>query len=291
MFHKILIPLDGSRLAARILHALERLLGGAATEVTLLRVVDPHSPAEHDRAPAAEVAIRAQLQQLQETLGSQVRSRVQLARGDPAHEITTYARETGQDLVAMATHGRTGVQRWVRGSVAERVLRTCQVPLLLCNPTALEPKLVEHQPFTRLLVPLDGSERALQVLPVVERLARGRAPHVTLLRVEPLVLTEVPSPAVEGLVWDPGPLEQSLAAPRDRLAAAGATVDVRVTYGVVAAEILQAARGADLLAMTTHGRTGLPRWWFGSVAEQVLRHAPCPVLVVRTVAVPEGARV
>jgi nucleotide-binding universal stress UspA family protein len=127
------------------------------------------------------------------------------------------------------------------------------------------------------------------VVPVVERVIRARPAQVTLLRVEPLVLTEVPSPAVEGMVWDPGPLEASLAAPRERLAAAGATVDVQAVYGVVAAEILLAARGADLLAMTTHGRTGLPRWWFGSVAEQVLRHAPCPVLVVRTVKVPEGA--
>lgn len=289
MFQKILIPVDGSRLAARILHALKRLIEGQGAEVTLLRVVEPHSPTDHDRAPAAEVAMRAQMQQLQETLGSHVRSNVQIVRGDPAREISTYARETGQDLVAMATHGRTGVQRWVRGSVAERVLRDCEVPLLLCNPTALEPDV--DQPFRRILVPLDGSERSAEVVPIVERLARGHPSKVTLLRVEPLVLTEVPSPAVEGMVWDPRPLEASLAEHRERLVAAGATVDVRATYGVVAAEILQAAREADLLAMTTHGRTGLPRWWFGSVAEQVLRHAPCPVLVVRTVKVPEGAQV
>lgn len=288
MFQKILIPLDGSRLAARILHALKRLLDGAAPEVTLLRVVEPHSATEHDRAPAAEVAMRAQLEQLQETLGSHVRSRIQIARGDPATEINTFARETGQELVAMATHGRTGVQRWVRGSVAEEVLRSCEVPLLLCNPTALaEP---EDRGFQRIVVPLDGSERALQVLPVVERVIGGRPTEVTLLRVEPLVLTEVPSPAVEGMVWDPGPLEASLAAPRERLAAAGATVKVHAAYGVVASEILQAAQDTDLLAMTTHGRTGLTRWWFGSVAEQVLRHAPCPVLVVRTVKVPEGTK-
>jgi nucleotide-binding universal stress UspA family protein len=287
MFQKILIPLDGSRLAARILQALKRLLDGSPSEVTLLRVVDPHNSSEHDRAPAAELAMRAQMKQLQETLGSHVRSRVQIVRGEPAEQINIYARETGQDLVAMATHGRTGVQRWVRGSVAERVLRSCEVPLLLCNPSALdEPGTL---PFRRIVVPLDGSDRALQVVPVVERVIRARPAQVTLLRVEPLVLTEVPSPAVEGMVWDPGPLEASLAAPRERLAAAGATVDVQAVYGVVAAEILLAARGADLLAMTTHGRTGLPRWWFGSVAEQVLRHAPCPVLVVRTVKVPEGA--
>ncbi|MBX3468198.1 MAG: universal stress protein [Planctomycetes bacterium] len=59
-------------------------------------------------------------------------------------------------------------------------------------------------------------------------------------------------------------------------------VEARAAYGVVAAEVLRAAREADLLAMTTHGRSGVSRWWFGSVAEQVLRHAPCPLLVLRT---------
>jgi nucleotide-binding universal stress UspA family protein len=279
MFKKVLIPLDGSRLAARILLPLRRLLEPGA-EVTLLRVVEPPSPAEHDRAPAAEVAMRAQLAQVQETLGLDVRSRVQLLRGDAAEEIVRYAGETEQELVAMSTHGRSGVERWVRGSIAERVLRHCEAPLLLCNPLALGTR--DEGPFRRILVPLDGSDRAERILALVEPLARAQDARVTLLRVEPMVVTEVPSPLLEGSLWDPAPLTASLAPARERLEAAGVPADATAAYGVVAAEILHAAKDADLLAMTTHGRSGVPRWWFGSVAEQVLRHATCPLLVLRT---------
>lgn len=279
MFKKILVPLDGSRLAARVLTPLKRLLT-EGVELTLLRVVEPRGESEHDRGPAAEVAMRAQLDQVREELGPGPRCTVQLLRGDAAEEIVRYARETRQDLVAMATHGRSGIERWVRGSVAERVLRECEAPLLLCNPYALEPRL--DGPFRRIVVPLDGSETADRVLPLVEELGRLHDSQVTLLRVEPLVITELPSPILEGSLWDPAPLEQSMAPQRDRLTAAGVKADAKAAYGVVAAELLRAARDADLLAMTTHGRTGVARWWFGSVAEQVLRHAPCPVLVVRT---------
>lgn len=278
MFEKILVPLDGSRLAARALTCVKRLLSKDA-ELTLLRVVEP-SDAPHDRGPAVEAALLAQLERTREELGPDVRCVPQLLRGDPAEEIVRYARESGQDLVVMATHGRSGIERWVRGSVAERVLRTCEVPLLLCTPSALEPR--HDGPFRRILVPLDGSEVADRILPLVEEVARRHGSQVTLLRVEPLVITEVPSPVLSGSLWDPAPLEQSLEPRRQRLAAAGVHADARAVYGVVAAKILQAARDADLLAMTTHGRTGLARWWFGSVAEQVLRHAPCPLLVLRT---------
>ena len=287
MFKKILVPMDGSRLAARILTPVARLLQ-EGVELTLLRVVEPRSDTEHDRAPAAEVAMRAHLTALRGELDAGVRCAVQLVRGDAAEEITRYARDTGQDLVAMATHGRSGVERWVRGSVAERVLRECEVPLLLCNPYGLEPRL--EGPFKRVLVPLDGSEMADRILPLVEEVARAHDSQVTLLRVEPLVITELPSPLFAGSLWDPAPLQESLAPQRDRLATAGLRVEARAAYGVVAAEVLSAAREADLLAMTTHGRGGVARWWFGSVAEQVLRHAPCPLLVLRTASASSAAR-
>lgn len=279
MFQKILVPLDGSRLAARVLGPVRRLLGPGA-QLTLLRVVEPQSEAEHDRAPAVEAAIKAQLVQTRELLGDGASIEAQVLRGDPADEIARYARDAGQDLVAMATHGRSGVERWVRGSVAERVLRACEVPLLLCNPFALEPR--DRGPFERVLVPLDGSPTSARIVPLVEQVARAHASRVTLLRVEPMIISEVPSPVVSGSLWDPAPLESSLEPQRAALAAAGVPVEARAAYGVVAAEVLRAAREADLLAMTTHGRSGVSRWWFGSVAEQVLRHAPCPLLVLRT---------
>jgi nucleotide-binding universal stress UspA family protein len=283
VFGKILVPLDGSRLAARIVHPLRRLLGVDA-EVTLLRVAEPGRTDDPRRGPAVEADLRREMMEVCETLGTGVRAEVVVVDGDPAEEIVRHARETKQDLVAMATHGYSGVERWVRGSVAERVLRRCEVPLLLCNPHGLEPRPDRAEgEFRRILVPLDGSPVADQVLPAVAEVARRNGSHVTLLRVEPLILTEFPSPIVEGSLWDPAPLERALDPQREQLVAAGVDVEVRAVYGVIAAEILEAARSADLLAMTSHGRSGIARWWFGSVAEQVLRHVTCPLLVLRHV--------
>lgn len=280
MFSKILIPLDGSSLALRILNPLEHLLRATPTEVTLLRVVAPRSEVDHDQLPAAELDLKAQLKEVQEAIGPGTKVHMVVVRGDPAEQVVRYAKDTGQDLVAMSTHGRTGVDRVVRGSVAERVLRSCEVPVLLCSPLAFA---AHHEArFATILVPLDGSERAERVLPVVERVATAHDSQVKLLRVEPLVVSEVPSPILAGSLWDPRPLEQSLEPVVERFERAGLKADACAAYGVVAAEILRAAEGADLLAMTTHGRSGLSRWWFGSVAETVLRQARCPLLVVRT---------
>lgn len=277
-FSRILLPVDESALATRVTRPLQRLCQPGLTEVTLLRVDAPLGAADDARA---QLHLAAQVAAVRERLGDETRVHAVIARGDPAEEITRYARETRQELVAMATHGRSGVARWVRGSVAERVLRTCDAPLLLCNPHALDADQ-EHR-FRQILVPLDGSSAAESVLPAVEKVAAAHDALVTLLIIEPLVMTELPSPLLAGSLWDPTALELSLKPVVDRLERAGLRVDATSAYGVVADEILRAAKSTDLLAMATHGRSGPSRWWFGSVAEQVLREATCPLLVARTV--------
>lgn len=138
----------------------------------------------------------------------------------------------------------------------------------------------------------DGADLARRLAPLLagvtlglagpgQHFGRIGAARVTLLRVEPLVVSEVPSPILAGSLWDPAPLERSLSPTVEKLETAGLKVEGHAAYGVIATEILRAAQEADLLAMTTHGRTGVQRWWFGSVAEEVLRQAACPLLVVR----------
>lgn len=130
---KVLVPLDGSRLSDAVLPHVRRLLArlAAGCEVHLLHVV---TEAE-DARPEARAEARAHLaacQQLLEPEGFRVRPRV--VPGDPVQEILERAVDEEVDLVAMATHGRSGIGRWVRGSVAERVLRACPAPLLLVSP-------------------------------------------------------------------------------------------------------------------------------------------------------------
>ncbi len=130
-FARVLVALDGSRRALRVLEPVRALVeGGAAPtpEVTLLRVIAPgEGPAD---AQAAEGALEADLEEARARLGPGVQVRGEVVRGLPADEIVRYAQDTGQDL-AMAHHGRQLLGRWLLGSVAERVVRACEKPVLL----------------------------------------------------------------------------------------------------------------------------------------------------------------
>lgn len=253
LFDRVLVPLDGSPLALGIVGVVTRLLRGTAAELTLLRVVGPRSAAQYDPMPGVELAMGRQLREVQERLSPGLTARLQLVRGDPAEEIVRCARESGHDLVAMSTHGRAGLERWLRGSVAEGVLRTCDLPLLLANPLGVEPR--PDARLAEVLVPLDGSARSARALPLAVRVADAHAARVTTLHVDEAAGAHHPD---------------------------GLTADTRRAQGDVVETILRHAEHADLLVMATHGRSGASRWWTGSVTEEVLHRARRPLLVVRT---------
>lgn len=270
----LLVPLDGSELADRVLGHVEALLAAAPWNVVLLRVLEPVLPAaraeQREAAEAHLAAARARLQR-----GADGRITLQLRAGDPAAEVLFAIGELRPALVAMSTHGRGGVLQLVRGSVAERVLRACTTPLLLV-PSRIEPPGPIH--LRRILVPVDGTDRALAVLPLVEELARLQRSEVALLHVEPIGAPpdRAASLGPSRLAADP------LRSARERLAAAGITVRALVDTGVVAPRILQVAEreDVDLIAMATRGGTGADRLVDGSVCEELLRLARRPVLAV-----------
>lgn len=135
-FAKVLVALDGSRRALRVLEPLRELLGSAApgSEITFLRVIAPgEGPAD---AQAAEGALEADLEEARALLGPHAQVRGEVVRGLPADEIVRYAQDTEQDLIAMAYHGRRLLGRWLLGSVAERVVRACEKPVLLWRSTS-----------------------------------------------------------------------------------------------------------------------------------------------------------
>ncbi len=152
--------------------------------------------------------------------------------------------------------------------------------------------------YERILVALDGSELAERVLPYVEELASRLGSAVTLLRAitpaETIVAQSaggVTSMVGPGAIIDPGPIVEAerrdatayLQAVSARLRGRGLQVDAEVVEGAAAEALAGRAEalGVGLVAMTTHGRGGLGRLVFGSVADAVLRHAPCPVFLVR----------
>lgn len=276
---RVLVPLDGSETAERVLPHLRRLLiGRPSSEIIILRALDARAPNLSLVAPALEAEAERYARRITFQLVNEGRRARSLVRpGGAAATILRVAREEDVSLIVLSTHGLTGLSRLVLGSVAETVLRSSPSPVFLVRsfPAPLDAPSrgrIESTPFHSLLVPLDGSDLSLRVLPLVLDLARPLDARVTLLYVN-----EPPGPNPHWLVPD-RPLQE---VERD-LRAHTVPVTTSVREGDPAAEILAACRtnAADLLFMATHGRSGPVRWLFGSVTENVLHKAEIPMLIV-----------
>jgi nucleotide-binding universal stress UspA family protein len=273
---RVLVPVDGSTFSERAVRVIPRILDGKEVEATLFRVL-PEMGAEIS-TPGVLTEAREALDLLQAdlaALGWAFETRVVV--GDAATRIVAAAREEQADLIVMASHCRMGASRWIRGSVAERVLRRSDTPVLICPPRWLETAFWDEGGIHRILVTLDGSEQAAAVLPLAEDLAARHGAELVLLRVG----AALPGADERTLAKERRLLAYSLEDERQRIASAGIAVTVRIALGDPVEEILIASNSADLVAMTTHGRSGPTRWLLGSVAERVLRACHRPLLLVR----------
>lgn len=138
--------------------------------------------------------------------------------------------------------------------------------------------------YSTIVVPLDNSELAEQALAHAVEIARRFEAHVELLTVVPSSLEATIESGAAGEAWDPRTLaaQEYLEAVSGRLAAEGISVSTTVRRGDVAEEIIEHADHCDLIVMSTHGRSGLGRWVYGSIADRTLRHAGVPILLVRS---------
>jgi len=225
-----------------------------------------------------------------------VKVQSEIAAGYPAEEILSYAEKNGIDIILIATHGRSGIRRWVMGSVAEKVLKASKVPVWLIRAGVPEEIVYDKWPRRTILVPLDGSEFAEAVLPHVEALAKQRGAElvdVLLLRVcEPAIMPAYYPPNVPMMpkdyiqlkaAIDKAEAENYLAGVEKRLKDAGLTVRSEVLVGEAADQIIgYASRNPfNLIVISSHARSGLRQWVFGSVADKVLHATPSPIFLVR----------
>lgn len=226
--------------------------------------VEQVSPEEYDR-------LRAELRRLQPPFPD-VPVEHRLEKGDPATEILRVAEETGCDLIVMGTHGRTGLDRLLTGSVAEKVLRAAPRPVVAVKTTPAPARL----PGRTVLHPTDFSERSEAAFRLACEVVTdgGR-----------LVVLHVASTARGAPAAGPGDNCEGLRNDLHGLQAPDPETHLehRLEEGDAAAEIVRVAREIDagLIVMGTHGRTGLARLLVGSVTEEVLRKAPCPVMTVK----------
>lgn len=212
-----------------------------------------------------------------------------MVRFGPAPDVIVEAAERiHSTLIAMATHGRSGLRRWALGSVADRVIRAAPVPVFVVRGGAPTPRA--DFAFKQIMVPLDGSPIAAQALPLAAELATHAQAELTLIQAVTPTIESYPlplgQPMTQYTVLLPALREKAaadLAGAASELRAQGLPVKTLVEIGYPAEVIVDEAekRAIDLIVMATHGRSGLRRWALGSVAGKVLHAATTPLLLIR----------
>jgi len=264
LIKRILIPLDGSRLAESVLPPMVRLAKSSQGSILLIHAVTPAESfamsagefVAHERKRSAEYLARLAERVGEEGIGIEER----IVTGEPSRAIVSTAGRDKVDLIAMSTHGRSGIREWVFGSVAERVLRSTRLPVLLFRGES-----DRRFDIKKILVPLDGSKDALEILKPVGQLAEALQAEVQILHVG----KDLPQ-ALKGAM---------LAFTRRRIPHRTVLRQSKSPAGA----ILEYAREsqADLIAMTPTGGSGGARVSFGKVAEAVLKDADRPILMIR----------
>lgn len=312
MYRSLLVPLDGSDFGE---HALPLALGLSRRLGAALQVLRVHEPIEGVYGGALggyydERTDREMQQRDRDYLDAVVQRLAAVADippssvlldGPVADSIGRHAAATKADLLVMTTHGRGPLARFWLGSVADALVRQASIPIMVVRPQEAAPHLAQEPLVRRMLIPLDGSELAEQILEPALALGAATKAEYTLLRVVKQMTSVSYAPASrtvselrESLLKQLQELDRQnwreadayLTRKAELLRARSLTVHTRVvSHEQVATAILDDARthAADLIALATQGRGGLKRLLLGSVADKVLRGATIPILLYRPV--------
>ena len=308
MYRRMLCPLDGSELAEVVFTYAKELAGRLDIDVDLLHVSTPSAkgfmPMQQAYIKRAAEIVKRQAREVQQSTGmpqggKPVKVKGELVTGYPADEILHYAEENEVDLILMAAQGHSGLKRWSIGSVASKVLSASNTLIWLVRADVPDATPYDEWPSRTLLVPLDGSEMAESVLPHVEILAKQRGAEpldVVLLKVsETPTAPSYYGPELSGVSLNWGEYMQREEARRkkvageylneveNRLKADGINVRSEVLVGRANDEIVEYANKHpfSMIVMATHGRSGLSRLVYGSVAANIIHGVTCPLFMVK----------
>ncbi len=292
MYERILVPLDTSKLSEIPLPYAAELAARLGANITLLTVSE-----------SSTLNIDHRHQSYLERTTKQVRSRLReygakdeieinsvTRTGKPADEILRYAEENNVSLIAMSSRGSSGQGPWFLGNIAAKLLRATNKPVLLVRAPADSAALEQKSLIRRILLPLDGSKVGETAIPHTGILAGALGAEVEFFQVLelPIVVSgrfvdgefqvtpqEIGKRKASGIAY----LDEAGKTLREK----GITTSAAVVSGSPAEQIMRWAeeQAIDLIAMSTHGRSGIGRWVFGSVTDKVLHTGDTPVLVVR----------
>lgn len=309
MLGSMCVPLDGSPWSEQALPLAISIARRSGADLTLVRV---HVPVIYvfigdvnlGGVPIADTLIdadvraseRAALDQLRSQLSSDSDLRITCALldGPVAGSLAEHVAASRYDLVVMTTHGRGAFSRFWLGSVADSFIRHSTTPTLLIRPHDTPIAQIDAPALRRILIPLDGSLLAEQIIPAALALGETQDAEYTLLHVDEAEPSTLLAAHRSVEIAPIRPLHSTsqhyLDAVAERLRAHGHRVSITVATGPAAPTILRHAQAsqADLIALATHGRSGLPRLALGSVADKIIRGADTPILLIRPTAPTES---
>jgi len=297
MYKVIMVPTHGSETERAALSVAVRLAKRFGAEIQLVQVdtglvvLEGNTRTSGFSATALSIeAERLSRRQKLEALGAEcrawgVRAVTVMEEGSVAPALTGYAERNNVDLIVMSSHDRGGIKRITLGSVTDFLIRNTHVPVIVVKPPVNFIPTESEDRFTRILVPMDGSALAEQILPQVEALAVPLNATVYLLQVlTPFTYSqrEIKDPAMPWWEAEVASCESYVSRAARYLTEKGLTVQHEVVIGdSISDTILQAAVRAriDLIAIATSGAGGFRRLLLGTVADAVTRKSQTSVLV------------
>ena len=297
----VLVPIDFSAPSLEAIELAFPLLKRFGADLHLVHVFTPGYPLANMAAmplivPELEVGkrVRRHLNDVAKKYGIELGPRnIHALKGRPFEEICRLAREADIDLIVISTRGNTGLKHLALGSTAERVVRHSHCPILVVRGSDSKRKAGHRGraqralSFRKILVPIDFSDCSMKALAYAKALAKEFGSTLVLLH---SVHIEYYVASDEYARYDfPLLMAQSQKAAKAQMSdlvrqtkAEGFKIETALEVGHPGDQICAQAqdRRADLIVTSTHGRTGLKHILIGSTAEFVVRHAPCPVLVV-----------
>jgi len=277
MYTKVVVPLDGSRLAEVALPYAEEIAAKMGSDIVLLTVLPSEDGVEYqNHLVYSKKIVDVTTLQVEKYRLNSTNHGTKIATvtrtGNPAEGILDFAEKGYPSLIVMATHGRSGISRWSVGSVADKVVRaTTRQPLLLIRAKGSHPDIRAKRILKKALVPLDGSSISEAVIPFISEIARNLQMEVTLFQTIPKTNHTYKSVATY------------LRELCRRLGENGVSAGYQIRIGAAAEQIIDYAdeTACDLVAMSTRGQTAINLWSLGSVAQKVLLGGNSPLLLIR----------
>jgi nucleotide-binding universal stress UspA family protein len=293
MYDKILVPLDGSELAEVSLWYAWRLAGRLQASLTLLYVVNPTELASPHMYECylqdTVVKVKEQADKTSaETNGGKITVEYKILKGDPPEEIVDYADKNKIDLIILSTQGKSGLKRWALGNVANKVIGATRKQVLLIRAKGAQSDVYKDR-LVKVLVPVDGSRESESILHFVTYLASKLDLEITVFHMMAgsyqTYLTQDMLQRTDKVRKQEKTYTERLGAKLARHGLRVNTVFTEIFQNGEAAEIIKLAEegGYSMVAMATHGRSGVGRWIFGSNANKVLNEGSTPLLLMRPV--------